>query len=521
MSTPRWAIWSDSSSGTIHSFCAHLLRERPVESGLAPGFSELDETEDAELRAEAWRDFLAHARTTGHPLLQELRDAGLKTGQLQKAFETVCDLEDVEFPTGNAQPPDVKDVWRKVDRFWADLSKLLPTSIDPETTCKVQQRAVRFRRELRIANARRERRGHSRAAAVHLGAAAGRRVECVGLTPPKTKVAHRDCRESASRDVPQRRRHALHGRLAPVSLSHCRHAADRGARDGRRRADAPEHVDVQRPAVQVREAAARARRCPHGPAVEASLALRGRVPGHRPRPGRDRVPAGGRGTCGTASAASAVSRKEHAPLDWRSVALRPGALFVVGDPKQSIYRFRRADIEIYNLVRARIAESASGAVIPLTTNFRSTAALCDWANSVFKSQFPSAATPHSPQYAPLEPAPGERVGTVRHEADPRKVKGASSRTVSGVCTLTMAEDVEESEVATVEAERIARFIRSEVDAGRRVVRRLPHPHAQEKRTGCFPTCRRSRRCRSRWKSAAPARSPSRAKSRRSRCCCVR
>ena len=27
-----------------------------------------------------------------------------------------------------------------------------------------------------------------------------------------------------------------------------------------------------------------------------------------------------------------------------------GALFVVGDPKQSIYRFRRADIEIYNLV---------------------------------------------------------------------------------------------------------------------------------------------------------------------------
>ncbi len=56
--------------------------------------------------------------------------------------------------------------------------------------------------------------------------------------------------------------------------------------------------------------------------------------------------------------ASAVSRKTHAPLDWRSVALRPGALFVVGDPKQSIYRFRRADIEIYNLVRTRIAESA-------------------------------------------------------------------------------------------------------------------------------------------------------------------
>ena len=29
-------------AGTIHSFCARLLRERPVESGVSPGFTELD-----------------------------------------------------------------------------------------------------------------------------------------------------------------------------------------------------------------------------------------------------------------------------------------------------------------------------------------------------------------------------------------------------------------------------------------------------------------------------------------------
>ena len=59
------------------------------------------------------------------------------------------------------------------------------------------------------------------------------------------------------------------------------------------------------------------------------------------------------------------------PADWRTVALRPGALFVVGDPKQSIYRFRRADIEIYNHVRARLAQSTRALIVPLTTNFRS------------------------------------------------------------------------------------------------------------------------------------------------------
>ena len=49
------------------------------------------------------------------------------------------------------------------------------------------------------------------------------------------------------------------------------------------------------------------------------------------------------------------------PPNWRTVPLRPGALFVVGDPKQSIYRFRRADIDIYNIVRERFSEPASAA----------------------------------------------------------------------------------------------------------------------------------------------------------------
>ena len=62
--------------------------------------------------------------------------------------------------------------------------------------------------------------------------------------------------------------------------------------------------------------------------------------------------------------------------DWRTLPLRPGALFVVGDPKQSIYRFRRADIEIYNVVHDRFSDPATGRVLPLTLNFRSRPKLC-------------------------------------------------------------------------------------------------------------------------------------------------
>jgi ATP-dependent helicase/nuclease subunit A len=452
-------------SGTIHSFCAHLLRERPVESGLAPGFSELDETEGAELRAEAWRDFLANARTTGHPLLVELREAGLKTGLLQKAFATVCELEDVDFPTGNAQPPDVKDVWQKLDRFWADLSKLLPTSIDPETTCKVQQRAVRFRRELRIGNTRR---GRTATLVDLLSIWAPNPGIVLKHWPdppspkPRTGTVAKALHEAFRNDVVTPFMNVWRQYLYRIVVTLLSEARATAAAARMRRNTLTYNDLLFKSATLLRERAdvRKALQSKHRwlfvdefqdtDPVQAEIVFL--LAAEEP-PGEPAVAAAGR-------------RADHVSLDWRSVALRPGALFVVGDPKQSIYRFRRADIEIYNLVRARIAGSASGAIIPLTTNFRSTAALCDWANSVFTSEFPPAATPYSPQYAPLEPAPVERVATVRHEADAKRTKTAP-RTASGVCTLTTGADVEGSEVATVEAERIATFIRAEVDGGRR------------------------------------------------------
>ena len=128
--------------------------------------------------------------------------------------------------------------------------------------------------------------------------------------------------------------------------------------------------------------------------------------------------------------------------------LRPGALFVVGDPKQSIYRFRRADIDIYNTVRARLDDPPVSDVLSLTTSFRSVPALCDFANEVFQHQFPSKPTPQSPKFAPLDAPSAEGAG--------------------GVFTLTIpAADCEQGDIPADEATRIARYIRAEVDAGRR------------------------------------------------------
>src|SRR5437762_10746911 len=84
-------------AGTIHSFCARLLRERPVESGVSPGFTELDEVQDLELRQRVWREFVSSTRAAGDPDMMALLDAGVRPADLDKAFATVGLHDGVDF----------------------------------------------------------------------------------------------------------------------------------------------------------------------------------------------------------------------------------------------------------------------------------------------------------------------------------------------------------------------------------------------------------------------------------------
>ena len=80
--------------------------------------------------------------------------------------------------------------------------------------------------------------------------------------------------------------------------------------------------------------------------------------------------------------------------------IRPGALFIVGDPKQSIYRFRRADVGAYRRIAERL--SGSGAIpVTLQTSFRSVPAIQHFVNASFKDDMngdPEALQAH---YVPL------------------------------------------------------------------------------------------------------------------------
>ncbi|WP_167043513.1 UvrD-helicase domain-containing protein [Salinibacterium sp. ZJ454] len=90
--------------------------------------------------------------------------------------------------------------------------------------------------------------------------------------------------------------------------------------------------------------------------------------------------------------------------EWRQLRVPAGRLFMVGDPKQSIYRFRRADIATYLELQELSREADPTSVVSLTTNFRSTAPVLDWVNRVF-GELVQADGHAQPAYAALAPAP--------------------------------------------------------------------------------------------------------------------
>ena len=85
---------------------------------------------------------------------------------------------------------------------------------------------------------------------------------------------------------------------------------------------------------------------------------------------------------------------------WQKAKLRPGSVFLVGDPKQAIYRFRGADIEAYQHCRELIRAQDGGAILDITANFRSQGAVIKHVNRCFEAVF---AKPSQPQYVALAP----------------------------------------------------------------------------------------------------------------------
>jgi ATP-dependent helicase/nuclease subunit A len=418
-------------AGTIHAFCAALLRERPVEAGRAPDFTELDEVADARLRKQAWRDYWAHQRARGSEAVADLQRAGLREADLDGAFARMCDHADVAFPATRTACPGLDGARQATERFLSDMEHLIgPGGIPPGTKCKVQIRFDDLRRKWRSL------RGTRPARIVDVLGTWDRADGSLKPTakwwqgdPARAQALARAYRDEVVRPVLAAWREYVYG-LAVTVLAGARGHYE----DQRRRLNVVNYVDLLGDTARLLRDHA---------SVRADLQRKFRwllVDEFQ-----DTDPIQAEILLWLASEAGAAGR------DPWALPIRPGALFIVGDPKQSIYRFRRADIEVYSrLCQVFLDAPGRAEVLALTANFRSSPAICDFVNAFGATAFPRRPDARSPGYEPLLPADSDRRPRAEH----------------GVRVLTVPRGLRAEEAARDEAGRIARVIARMVADGR-------------------------------------------------------
>ncbi len=145
-------------------------------------------------------------------------------------------------------------------------------------------------------------------------------------------------------------------------------------------------------------------------------------------------------------------RPDDAASRWQDVRLEPGKLFIVGDPKQSIFAFRRADIEAFQQVTDLVV-GQGGLALTLITNFRSHASILAAVNGLFAlliTEQPGL----QPAYHPIEPQPVRPMGA--------GTPGVELRLVAHDEDSGETDELNAEEAVRSEAEAVARWVKHDI-----------------------------------------------------------
>ena len=353
--------------GTLHSFAQRLLTEHPIEAGLPPRIEVLDEVASTVAFDDRWAGFLDQLLANDaieRPLLLATA-AGVRLNALRViaiAFNDNWDLAEAQAPSEPVEPPEwtprldalMDELAGACDeRYHADDDDTLH-----ERLCQLEDWAHRVRAasdeytKLGLLGSDNRPNGRGRGARARwpddydLGGLR-ERIERVrtGCDELRTEVAL-----------------AAVMRLA-VDLR--RFTLDAAAE--RRKAGQLEFHDLLVLARQML-------RGPHAAVVRAALHRRYRHLLIDEFQDTDPI------QIELAVLIAGLDPDAH-DAPWERVEVRPGHLFFVGDPKQSIYRFRRADISLF--LRAAERFGGDGGALRLSTNYRSTRSIIAVVNHVF------------------------------------------------------------------------------------------------------------------------------------------
>ncbi|MEM9552696.1 MAG: UvrD-helicase domain-containing protein [Acidobacteriota bacterium] len=385
----------EAQIGTIHSFCAELLRERPVEAEVDPLFTELDDDEAARVLDRAFDDWLEQRleapppglrRAIEREALRRSFDDSTPLDRLRQAAERLVDWRDFDAPW-RRDPAFEASREDQLGRLLGDLRRLdalrrrgNPTDsltralealgdvlswVDAHDESAPDNDALEARLVQLLGQLRREARW------------TGRTVDFAEGLPRQQVI---DARDGLLDDL------AAFADAADADLAALLHAELQGVLDGYERAKrAAGRLDYLDLLVRARDLLR------HRVDVRAFLQQRFDLLFVDEFQDTDPL---------QAEILLLLAADDPAQDDWRAVRPAPGKLFLVGDPKQSIYRFRRADVLLYQDLTHQL-EAAGVAHVVLARSFRALAPLQAAVNAAFHGQITEDARSGQPTYVPL------------------------------------------------------------------------------------------------------------------------
>lgn len=364
--------------GTIHSFCAKLLRERPVEAGVDPDFEEMEEDQNRVCAEEVWSEYVDSRGFSRDSFLPWLNEHGIEPRQLTAAFLNKTRYPEVSPVTDRIPRPDLSEEKRMVKKLVGIIRKAMPGEEPANGWDRIQNNISRAQKLIHAGFLENDKDFVTLLRVLDIARP--------GITKnrwddPKTGEemlgVYSTMLECAVRPGLLKWREYVHAPLTEFitggveyyqlwreerSVLNFQDLLLLTAKLLRENVEVRDYFSSQITHLLVDE-------FQDTDPIQAEIAM-------------------------------LIAAEQKKESRWWDLKPRPGSLFVVGDPKQSIYRFRRADIDIYNRVK-EIFRNTGGEVLTLTANFRSLPGVGKCVNDIFKGVFPSSEDRYQAPFAPM------------------------------------------------------------------------------------------------------------------------
>jgi ATP-dependent helicase/nuclease subunit A len=386
----------EASIGTIHAFCAQILRERPVEACVDPAFEELNEQESARMYQSAFRAWLE-------------RQLNVDSPALRRAFARLAwrDSWDDSPPIEQLQWAGRKLVeWRDYPAEW----RRDPFAREEEIRsiiARVRELAEMSSRPRRVTDNLYKGLAPARALAGWIAGAESRASDYDALESLVLKLG-RDLRRDLKKGS------GPYGEAAREEILARRDDLLRWIDEFRSRADADLAAALREEMRGlVDEYKARKERTGKLDFTDLLLRTRDLV---REKPDvrdflqkrfthlfidefQDTDPL-------QSEILLLLAADDPAESNWMRARPKPGKLFLVGDPKQSIYKFRRADLVQYREIREGLIERGAG-FVGLRKSYRSVRKIQQFVNAAFETEMTGDADSGQADWSPLEEHRGD------------------------------------------------------------------------------------------------------------------